>query len=179
MLTDPARNLALSHDRQIRTALPQIFDLGIGMGTRDDVEAHIGCARLLDEISALERIRNGADQPARAGDVCGLQQAGLSGIPGDHLDSALLQLRNHRLLLFDDEVGLPRTFQGLRNHAPYSAVTDEHGMARKASAGSHRRLGHGLLDIRLSLPRLQPRREPCEHREQQRVHQDRKDRACQ
>jgi hypothetical protein len=30
-----------------------------------DVEAWIGCARLLDEIAALEWIWNGADQPAR------------------------------------------------------------------------------------------------------------------
>jgi hypothetical protein len=88
MLTDTARDLALSHDGQIRTALPQVFDFGIGMGTSDDVEAHIGCARLLDEISTFERIRNGADQPARAHDVSGLQQAGLSGIPGNHLDTA-------------------------------------------------------------------------------------------
>ena len=86
---------------------------------------------------------------ARAGNVCGLQQAGLSGIPGYHLDSALLQLRHHRLLLFNDEVRLPRTFQGLRDQAPYSSVTDEHGVARKTSEGSRRRLGHGQRDIRL------------------------------
>jgi hypothetical protein len=40
-------------------------------------------------------------------------------------------------------------------------------------------LGHGLLDIRRTLPRFQQRRDPCEHREKQRVDQDRKDRAGQ
>src|SRR5262245_43218715 len=93
MITDATRDLPLFHDGQIRTALAQVLDLGIGMRTRDDVEACVRRATLLDELSAFERSRNGAEQPARAGNVCGLQQAGLRRISGDHLDSALPQLR--------------------------------------------------------------------------------------
>ena len=57
-----------------------MIDLGIEMRAREDPEARVGGARLLDDLPRLERIRHGDEQHARFAEIGGAQHLGGRGV---------------------------------------------------------------------------------------------------
>src|SRR6185436_18221349 len=69
----PARDFPLAHDDHIRPQPLQMFDLGVRMRARDDPDMGVGGARLLDDLSRLEGLRNGNDDVSAFGQSRGLE----------------------------------------------------------------------------------------------------------
>src|SRR5260221_1160518 len=131
VLGHTTRDLPFADDDEVRAVLLQVVDLGVGMRPRDDLQTRIGDAAMLDEIAVLERIWNGADQPARRGDVRCLDKPRLTGISRNDLDPSRPQPIDHLLTLLDHQQWLARVLQHLADEAPDTPVADEDGVAGK------------------------------------------------
>ena len=92
----------------------QMLDLGVRMRARDDLDARVGGARLLHDLSGLEGVRNRDEQIPGAGEIGGLQHVGTRGIADDRLDLALAKLRDDLVGILDDEERLVCSASGPR-----------------------------------------------------------------
>ena len=112
------RNLALPHDDEVGAERPQMLDFGIGMSTRDDLDARIGGASLLHDLPCFECFRYRYQQISRAAEIGGFQDIGTCGISNDGLEVTLAQLRNDIVRILDNEERLTLFFKASATMLP-------------------------------------------------------------
>src|SRR5688500_6907745 len=74
-----ACDLLLADDDLVSPEFLQMLDLGGVVCTGDDTDARIGGPRAFNEVSRLERVWDGADQPARGSKIYGVKKSALRG----------------------------------------------------------------------------------------------------
>ena len=78
-------DLVLAHDHVRGAVLHEVLDLGLGMRPRDDRQRRVELARLLDDLAALERIRDRDQDAARRSEIGGPDDVGIGAVAGDGL----------------------------------------------------------------------------------------------
>ena len=180
MLRNAARNLTLAHDDEVRSVFPQMLDLVVGMRPGDDFKFGVCRPRLLDEITVLERVGNCADEPSRFGKIGSIQDSGLGRIAGDCLDAPRAKLVYDFAALLNDEQRLTLSHHGFRHKTADTAAADNDCMIAERCDWQFL-VRNRLDDSRWTRPAgalAQPW--PCliESEKQDRVREDREDRAC-
>ena len=148
---------------------------------RDDEETAVGGARLRHDLTRFERFRHRHQQRARVQQVGGDERRRRTG--GHRLDAARLQSGDDLVFLLDDEQRHPGARQRLADPVADAAVADEDGMPLLArhldlgggglGAGIHRLVGRDRVCHRLGAVTLvEPRPQPIERHEQQRIEHD-------
>ncbi|MCY1287514.1 hypothetical protein D9M68_439840 [compost metagenome] len=180
-LEHAAGDLAFAHDHQVRAVLFEVVHFGVEVRAGDDVQLGVGRPRVAGDAAGLEAVGNGDQQPARRFDVGQLQHLRIGGVADHHGEAALAQFGGLLALVLDHHQRHPGLAQPRADQAADAAVADEDGVIALAHAWRQvlfrLLLRHGfafaLDDHRLRL--LQP----LDGDEQQRVDQDRQDRAGQ
>ena len=90
MLKHRPRDLALAHDDGGRSKLAEMGHLGIEVGAGNDLDRRVRRARLLDDLTRLERVRNGQQQQPRVRDVGRCQNSRVRSVSDQHLGSTVL-----------------------------------------------------------------------------------------
>ncbi len=138
VMNDSERNLPLAHDDEIGAERLQVLDFGIGMRPCDDLDARIGGASLLHDLTCFECFRYRNQQIACAAEIGGFQDIGTCGVSNDGLEITLAQLRNDIVRILDNEERLTALLQGIGNNAADAAMADKYCMT-----GQTRSLGRG------------------------------------
>ena len=112
--------------------LQQVFDLGVEMRPRDDLDPRIHRPRLLDDLSGLERIRDRDEQQLCLRQIRGAQDARIGGVPLDDLDPGGPELLDRVVGVFDDEKRPAALAQHRTDQPPDAAIADEHDMPGEA-----------------------------------------------
>ena len=88
------------------------------MRPRDDVDAGVGRAGAQHDLTGLEGIGDGKDEPARAGRVGGGEDLGVGGIAGDGLDAFGMQAGDRLVGVLDDQEGQFRSLSDWPTRLP-------------------------------------------------------------
>ena len=86
-------DLLLAHHHQGRAVAQQMLRLLLGMRARENAQVRADAARLLDHLSALERVGHRHQQAPRGTQIGGRDHLGIAGIAADRLDAFGLQFR--------------------------------------------------------------------------------------
>ena len=181
MLRNAARDLTLAHDDEVGSEFRQMLDLVVGMRAGDDFKFRVCRPRLLDEIAVFERVGNRADEPSRFGKIGSLQDSGLGRIARDRLDAPRAKPVDDFAALLDDEKRLTLSHHGFRHQTADTAAADDDCMIAERCD----RQFLGPYSVRMTVTGrvlrgalAQPW--PCliESEKQDRVREDREDRAC-
>lgn len=159
------------------------------MGARDDVEARLGGARLLNDLAGFKAVRDRNDQMIGLAKIGALEDLRLRRVANDNLRAGFAEHDDCLLRVLHDDERPVAVVQRLRHEAADATISDKDGVARQATDEWLAPLGcrrdrhlrpaspWATRQIPLLDPRSKSRRQPVDRRENEGVGKDRKDGA--
>ena len=172
------RNLALAHQCDIGAEPVEISDLVLRMGAGDDPERRVEGAGLLDNLPGLEAVGDGDEEELCALDIGGLEQRVVDRIPGQRFNARRPRFGCRHFGHFDDEVRGARALELAMDDPPNPAEANDDNVPR-FFGGLEMRLLVGFVLGRCGRGgcQLDPVPDPVEPGKDQRIDEDREQRA--
>jgi hypothetical protein len=103
MLHHRTCDLALGHDRDAGPKPLEVINLGIRMGTSDDLQRRTDGAGLRDDLAGLERVWHGHEESSSLAEIGSPDQRRCRGIATKRLDAVVAESLDNILVVLNDE----------------------------------------------------------------------------